>query len=122
MMKVKMLLFILAISISNIAVCQSSKVKLTEKQKIEALIKSVEELENAKFYRNGSLYDAKTAAKHLRMKLNNAGNRVKTTIDFIDKIASKSSMSGNSYKIVFADGHEVKTRDYFLKRLRELEQ
>ena len=43
-----------------------------EKKKIEFLISSVENLKGAKFIRNGSEYDGKEAAKHLRMKLQNA--------------------------------------------------
>jgi hypothetical protein len=104
-----------------LAICQSVKAKLTEKQKIEALIKSVEDLEDAKFYRNGALHDAKSAASHLRMKVDNAGGRVRTTLDFIEKIASKSSISGKNYKIIFADGSEVTTRAYFFQELKKLE-
>ena len=48
-----------------------------EKKKIEFLISSVENLKGAKFIRNGSEYNGKEAAKHLRMKLQNAGGRSK---------------------------------------------
>lgn len=40
-----------------------------EEQRIEYLIRSVEQLSNAKFIRNGSSYDAQAAADHLRLKL-----------------------------------------------------
>jgi len=43
--------------------------------KIEALIQSVAQLSNASFVRNGTAYDARTAADHLRTKLDNAGSR-----------------------------------------------
>ena len=48
-----------------------------EKKKIEFLISSVENLKGAKFIRNGSEYDGKEAAEHLRMKLQNACGRSK---------------------------------------------
>jgi hypothetical protein len=94
----------------------------TEKEKIELLIKSIEDLKGAFFWRNSNYYDAKAAADHLRMKWGKAGNSIKTARDFIDKIASKSSMSGIPYRIKFADGKEVETKMYFNQKLKELEQ
>jgi hypothetical protein len=81
----------------------------------------VEQLEGAQFYRNGSWHDAKAAADHLRMKLSKAGKRVKTAQDFIDKIASASSMTGEAYKIKYADGKIVTTKEYFTGKLKEIE-
>jgi len=120
-MKIRLLFVILIVCISNVAISQSKKATLTEKEKIEALIKSVENLKNAKFYRNGSFYDSESAGKHLRMKVSKAGNKVKTVQDFIDKIASESSVTGEKYKIVFADGKELTTRTYFYNILKTLE-
>ncbi len=97
-----------------------NKAPLSENQKIEALIKAVEQLKEAKFYRNGDLHDAAAAAKHLRMKWEKAGSRIKTTIDFIEKIASKSSMSGEPYKIVYANGKTVLARQFFYEKLKGL--
>lgn len=97
-----------------------AKTPLSETQKIETLIKAVEQLKEAKFYRNGELHDAAAAAKHLRMKWEKAGSRIKTAIDFIEKIASKSSMSGEPYKIVYANGKSVLARDFFYEKLISL--
>jgi hypothetical protein len=103
---------------------QSQQVKqpkpLSEKEKIEYLISSVEQLNDAQFYRNGEWYDATTAADHLRMKLSNAGSRVKTAQDFIDKVASCSSMTGEAYKIKYSNGKELTTKEYFTEKLNEL--
>ena len=88
--------------------------KTSEAQRIEHLIRAVEELPNAKFVRNGSAYDAKAAAEHLRLKLRNAGARVKTAEDFIRFCASKSSVSGKPYRIRFADG-TLQTSEAFLR-------
>ncbi len=38
------------------------------------------------------------------MKLEKAGDKIKTAEDFIEKIASVSSMSGKPYKIKFSNG------------------
>jgi hypothetical protein len=93
-----------------------------EAQKIEHLIRAVEKLGNAKFVRNGSAYDAKAAADHLRLKLRNAGQRVKTAEDFIRLCASKSSVSGKPYQIRFADGR-MQTSEAFLRaKLEEMDK
>ena len=58
-----------------------------------------------RFIRNGSEYSAAEAANHLRDKLARAGERVRTTDDFITGIASKSYLSGKPYLAKFPDGH-----------------
>lgn len=119
-MNLKVLILILATCFSNILVAQTKKATLTEKQKIESLISTIEHLKNAKFYRNGTLYDATTAAKHLRMKVSKAGDDIKTAQDFIEQIASKSSMTGQDYKIIYFDGKEILARKYFYDKLKTL--
>ncbi|HLO25779.1 MAG TPA: DUF5329 family protein [Geobacteraceae bacterium] len=90
-----------------------------EKKKIEFLISSVENLKEAKFIRNGSEYNGKEAAEHLRMKLKNAGGRVKTADDFIRLCASKSYISGKPYMIRSSDGKTIKSEEYFREKLKE---
>lgn len=94
---------------------------LTEPQKIDALIHSIEILPGAQFIRNGSAYDGKAAADHLRTKRNYAGDRIKTAMDFIACCASKSSMSGEPYQIRYADGKTVNAADYFHAELKRIE-
>ena len=94
---------------------------MTEQQKIEAMIHGIEVLPGAKFIRNGSSYDGKAAADHLRMKLRNAGARVRTAEQFITTVASGSSMSGQPYQIVLADGRKITSEAYFRAELKQLE-
>jgi hypothetical protein len=94
---------------------------LSEKEKIEALIRHVEGLQDAVFVRNGSDYDAKTAGKFLRGKWDKE-SAVKTARDFIDKVASVSSTSGKAYLIRFKDGKEVKSGEYLSRELEKLEK
>jgi hypothetical protein len=89
-----------------------------EKKKIEFLISSVENLKGAKFIRNGSEYDGKKAAEHLRMKLQNA-LVVQTADDFIRLCASKSSITGKPYMIRSSDGKTIKSEKYFRQKLKE---
>lgn len=100
---------------------QSDEKPLTETEKIEALLKQVEGLKDAVFVRNGSEHDAKTAAKFLRGKWEKQGKDIKTAADFIEKIASKSSTSGQPYVIRFKDGHEVQCSDFLKAELKKLE-
>ena len=93
-----------------------------EKQKIEALLKHVEGLKDAKFVRNDSEYDAKTAAKFLRGKWDSNESKIKSAKDFIEKAASVSSTSGKPYLIRFKDGKDVKTGDYLSEQLKNLEK
>ncbi|MEO7478675.1 MAG: DUF5329 family protein [Lysobacteraceae bacterium] len=94
---------------------------LTEQQKIDALIHSVEVLPGARFIRNGTSYDGKAAAHHLQMKRRYAGDRIKTAEDFIACCASQSSMSGNPYQIQFSNGETVDASVYFHNELKRIE-
>ena len=93
---------------------------LSETEKIESLIRAVERMP-ARFVRNGTEYDAKQAADHLRFKLNKAGGRIKTAEDFITYCGTQSWMSGEKYKIKFADGRVIESEVYLREKLRELE-
>lgn len=93
-----------------------------ESARIEHLISSVEKLSGSKFIRNGTEYDPKKAGSHLRMKLDKAGDKVKTAENFIDGIAAKSSTSGKPYQIRNSDGTLVTTSAYFYARLKEYDQ
>ncbi len=68
-MKLKTILFVIGILYTLHGSAQEINKNLSEKERIEALIKVVENLQNAQFYRNGSLYSAKLAAEHLRLKV-----------------------------------------------------
>lgn len=90
-----------------------------ENQKIEQLIAKVEALD-AKFIRNGSEYDPKTAGKFLRGKWDHNKSTIKTAGDFITQAGSVSSTSGKAYMIRFKDGTERKCGDYLTEELAKL--
>jgi hypothetical protein len=52
-----------------------------------------------RFIRNGKEYDPEAARKHIHKKYEYARSRIKTTEDFIQGVASKSSISGKPYKV-----------------------
>lgn len=96
----------------------AGKPSAQEAAKIEYLIFAVETLEGAKFLRNGREYDARTAADHLRLKLRGAGNQVKTAEDFIRLCGSRSSLTGEAYRIRFADGTALSAEAFFRNKLK----
>jgi hypothetical protein len=87
---------------------------LTEEQRIEQLIAAVAGLNEAKFVRNGREYSAKEAAEHLRGKRQSAGDAIKSAEQFIEQVASKSSLSGEAYQIRWPDGR-MQTAEEFLR-------
>lgn len=104
-----------------VVLAQAGDLAPLEGQKIDYLIAAIETLNNAQFVRNGTAYDAKAAADHLRLKLKNAGSRVKTAEDFIRYCASVSSVSGTPYGIRFSDGRVVTSEAYLRQKLSEFE-
>ena len=110
-----------ALAAGTPATAASSTAHLSEAQKIEALIASVGQLKGAVFIRNGSEHEAAEAAAHLRRKLDYAGKRIKTAEQFIDKLATGSSITGKPYKIRLADGRTLDSAAFFREQLRRLE-
>jgi predicted ThiF/HesA family dinucleotide-utilizing enzyme len=95
--------------------------QVTEQQKIDHLITFIKELKGAVFIRNGNEHTPEEAADHLQMKREKAGSRIKTAQDFIDKIATKSSMSGDLYMIRFANGKMFPSQMVLSNELKKLE-
>ena len=88
------------------------------KAEIDELISFVQ-TSGVRFIRNGTEYSGAEGAQHLRDKLAKAGDRVKTTDDFIAGIASRSYISGKPYLVKFADGHTQPTGDWLKAHLAE---
>ncbi len=93
-----------------------------EQRRIDFLIQSVETSKGIVFIRNASEHDGRAAAAHLRMKLNYAGERVKTAEDFVKYCASESSLTHRKYRIRLPDGTTTEAATYFAERLREFDQ
>jgi len=89
------------------------------KAEIDELITYVQ-TSGVRFIRNGSEYSGAEGAQHLRDKLAKAGDRVKTTDDFITGIASSSYISGKPYLVRFADGRTQPTGDWLRVHLVEV--
>jgi len=115
-MKKKLSLVVVIIAIFAVAAVARENI---ENRKINYLISAVESLSGATFVRNGTEHNSKDAAKHLRLKLEKAGNRVKTAEDFIKLCASKSYMTNQPYMIKYTDGKMVASETYLRNKLKE---
>jgi hypothetical protein len=89
------------------------------KAEIDELITYVQ-MSGVRFIRNGSEYSGAQGAEHLRDKLARAGDRVKTTGDFINGIATKSYLSGKPYLVKFPDGHTQPAGEWLRAHLAEM--
>ena len=112
-------LAVLLLVFAPAAFIQADEITQAEKAKIEALIAQLEGLRDAKFIRNGSSYDGKTAAKFLRGKWHSHEKEIKNAGDFITKAATGSSTSGKPYMIQLKSG-EVPSSDYLNAQLKKL--
>jgi hypothetical protein len=100
----------------------AAELSASEHCTIEALIQHVEHLTDAVFIRNNKAYTATTAAQFLRSKWGAALDEITTVQDFIAKVASVSSTTGQPYRIRFPDGHEVLSGDYLRTVLQQCAQ
>lgn len=94
---------------------------LTEPEKIERLIAAVAALEGAVFIRNGDDHTPSEAAEHLRTKLDAAGERITTARQFVDQVASGSSLTGEEYSLRWPDGRTTTSREFLEAELAKLE-
>jgi hypothetical protein len=74
---------------------------------------------DCQFIRNGEAHDAAEAAAHLRMKYERAGWLVDDAEEFIDRLASKSSISGRPYAIQCQDAAPSPAQAWLTERLAE---
>ena len=72
--------------------------------------------------RNGTVHDTDTAVSFLRGKLKHYGNDIKTAEEFIDRLASKSSTTGQLYWVKLPDGREIPAGDFLRIELARLDK
>lgn len=91
----------------------------TERARIEALLARVES-SSVFFIRNGTRHDARAAAAHLRMKWEKAGDHIGSAEAFIEKLASRSYLSGEPYRVVLG-GRTLEAGPWLYSLLEELD-
>ena len=70
------------------------------------------------FIRNSSRHDPEEAAAHIQKKYNYLKKRIRSTDDFIDGAATRSSLSGKPYTVI-CRGSEMKTADWLREELKK---
>lgn len=106
--------------LSSFALSAAPASNLTEDEKILKLYDAILNAE-AVFIRNGSEHTAREAVDHLKMKRDYAGDRIKTARQFINYLATKSSISGSLYYVKLTDGSKVPSGQWLHARLRKIE-
>ena len=92
-----------------------------EKVKIRYIMEALRRSELT-FIRNGVAYSGQRAAGHLRWKHRLRGRRIRTAREFIDKIATRSSLTGKLYMARAPDGQTYPFSDIIYNELRRIEQ
>jgi hypothetical protein len=94
-------------------------VEPSELARIERLIGVVAQSADRRFIRNGTDYDAATAARFLRLKWQTFPQRVHTAEDFIREIGSQSGTSGSRYRVRAPDGSEEDSATFLTRLLTQ---
>lgn len=114
------LLIILSLSfLSNVATAATANVEA--QGEIEYLFTFLEK-SDCEFKRNGTWYDGKEAVAHINRKYQYLLKKglVSTTESFIERAASKSSMSGRAYQVRCGGGDPVESKDWFFLELEKM--
>lgn len=85
---------------------------------VAALLSAVE-TSGCQMERNGEVHDGKSAAEHLRMKLDRSGRPGMSADLFIDRVASGSSLSGKPYHVLCPGQAPAESRAWLRARLAE---
>ena len=73
---------------------------------------------NCRFNRNGAWYSAADAKDHLERKMKSGSFR--SAEQFVERIASKSSVTGHSYLVSCGDSPPVESREWLLMLLQDI--
>ena len=69
--------------------------------------------------RNGEKHDSEDAYSHVKRKYEYFRGEIRTSEDFIEYSASKSTMSGKFYRVFCKNESAVLTRDWLLEELHD---
>lgn len=101
-----------------LAVLSATAFADTKNDEISYLINSVGK-NGCVFIRNGERFSGKEAREHLRSKRKRNAHLIHSAEDFIEKIASRSSTSGQPY-MISCRGKEQQTANEWFTRLLAL--
>jgi hypothetical protein len=93
-----------------------------ERSRIEGLIAAVGRRNDIRFLRNGKEYSAAQAADFLRGKFQWQIENIATVQEFIDRVGTRSTTSGDVYKVRLGDGRIVACAEFLTQELRRLDK
>ena len=85
---------------------------------IDFLLKSIGS-SDCTFIRNGERHKSRAAEKHLRMKYRRGKRYAPTSEKFVERLASKSSLSKKLYYIECEGEEKIPSGDWLMERLGE---
>jgi len=113
--KVGMVIFGLALG-PGAAVPSIAQPSAGAAQEIDHMLAYVE-ASGCGFFRNGSWYDAKRALDHLRVKYDYLKSGIASSEEFIERAATKSSLSGQPYLVRCGAGEPVASGAWLMNEL-----
>ena len=93
-----------------------------EMARIERLLVMIGTRRDMRLVRNGSEHDTDTAVSFLRGKLKHFGSDIKTAEEFIERLASRSSTTGQLYWVRLPDGRQIPAGDFLRIELARLDK
>jgi hypothetical protein len=93
----------------------------TELGRIESLLQKLGSSQGVTFIRNEKDFPASRAVSHLRRKLSHTKDKLTSAEEFIDEVASNSSISGKPYFVRLNDGTTLTAKEYFHSILADID-
>ena len=110
-MKIRSSILFGLVCMSMVLTTNAAPASVDAEAEIVELIQAVA-LSGCEFERNGKRYDSLEAADHLRLKYTRGRRYARTAEQFIDRLASKSSITGKPYLIICAESGEHRAKDW----------
>ena len=92
-----------------------------QKAEVDYLLEYVSQ-SGCEMNRNGSRHKGEEAVSHIQKKYDYFRDDIKSTEDFIEYSATKSTMSGKFYMVVCEGQEPMKTRDWLLDALQKFRE
>jgi hypothetical protein len=99
---------------------EMDRADLVEKTKIAFLIHAIKKSPYA-FIRNGVPYNGVRAASHMLLKYKNKFDKISNVAQFIEYIASRSSLTGEPYTVRLPDGSTQAVSELFAQEIAQLD-
>lgn len=99
-----------------------AKLNAHEEARINAMLNALAQKQDLTFVRNGDAHNCEEAVSHLRLKLGNTRNRIDPAEQFIDKVASSSSITGKPYIVKIPGKSDENAQPYLHALIAETDK